>query len=790
MFIRILKKDLMRKKTMNIILLMFVVLSTMFASSSVNNMISVFGGIDYYYEKAGMPDFVALTRNVGGEDPVEEVIKNASSVTDFQKEEIFFYQAKNLLKDGEKYAAFENVGVITSIEDAKLNYFDRNNEVITDIKEGHVYVSGILADPQVTTIGDVVDFELEGVKLSFTVDGYAKDALLGSPFLGNPRMLISEKDMQKLRENDNVQSNFAGAIYYVSTDDLKALQNEMASLTNALFARETSLIRMTYMLDMITAGILMSVSICLIMVAFAMLSFTIKFTLNEDFCEIGVMKAVGLKNRSIRGLYMTKYLCLSLVGAVIGYLASIPFGDLMLKSVSGRLVIGNDAEILTGLVSAVAVVGIILLFCYHCTGGIKKLSPIDAVHNGETGERYQRRSALKLGRSILPGDLFLAVNDVLSKPKQYLSMIVTFTICLLMIMMLGTTANTLMSENLLFLLGTTKSDVYYSNTDNVMTIMGNPDENIASKLRREIEEKLSEEGMPGKVHQELDYTLTVTFQDRRSQIVMQQCKDTKASEYTYDRGSAPMYENEVAFTPQVMEELGTRIGDKVWIEVSGEPKECIITATFSSLNQIGKCGRLHEDFPIKETDATSGFPYQIDFDDSPSEAVIADRIEKMKDFLKEKEIYNVKGFVDDSTKSSGPVLTARNLVLLISVVISMLISVLMERSFISKETGEIALMKAIGFKNRSIVLQHTLRFATVMGIALVFAMILNYPFTKLIDDRIFAAMGALSGIRYKIKPFEIFCIYPLILTIPTVSAALCTALYTKTIHADSMGNIE
>ena len=37
--------------------------------------------------------------------------------------------------------------------------------------------------------------------------------------------------------------------------------------------------------------------ICLILIAVTMLSITIKFTLAEDFREIGVMTAVGMKNR-------------------------------------------------------------------------------------------------------------------------------------------------------------------------------------------------------------------------------------------------------------------------------------------------------------------------------------------------------------------------------------------------------------------------------------------------------------------------------------------------------------
>ena len=41
MYLNILKKDLKRKKAMNIILLLFIILATMFVSSSVNNIINV-----------------------------------------------------------------------------------------------------------------------------------------------------------------------------------------------------------------------------------------------------------------------------------------------------------------------------------------------------------------------------------------------------------------------------------------------------------------------------------------------------------------------------------------------------------------------------------------------------------------------------------------------------------------------------------------------------------------------------------------------------------------------------
>ncbi len=790
MFFRILKNDLRRKKIMNTVLLLFVILSAMFASSSVNNMVSVYGGIDYFCEKAEMSDYIVLTLNSDGVSPADKTIEEAPSITEYKKEGVIIMASKNLTQDGDKYVDFENPGLITAVYDAKLNYFDMKDEMVKEIPSGHIYLGGLLADDTKTYVGDKVRIEMAGVSKDFIIDGYIKDALFGSPFMGNPRILMNDDDMKAYLDDEEINQYHTGNVYYIFTDDLKSLKQELSDMQGALLGLDASTLKMTYMLDMITAGLLMVVSICLILISFAMLSFTIKFTLTEDFREIGVMKAVGLRTAAIRGLYIIKYLFIACIGAVIGYFLSVPFGNFLLKSVSERMVLGNDNNVQIGIVSAIAVVIIIVSFCYGCTGSIKKLSPIDAVRSGETGERYTQKSVLKLSKTWLPGNIFMALNDVLSKPKQYVSMLVTFTVCLLLITMLANTTNTLMSDRLLFLMGTTQSDVFYASTEKIMDTMGSEDEDILNRILDDIEEQLRENGMPGKVHVELMYTIPVEFGDQKVQVMMQQCKDTKTTDYVYSEGTAPIYENEIALTQLLLDDLGASIGDKVTLEINGEKKEYLITATFSSFNQMGKIGRLHQDVPLKDNDASSAHAFQIDFDDNPSDEVIAERIEKCKKIFKTDKIYDKAGYVDISTNSASTLNYAKNLVLIISIIIAALVTVLMERSFISKETGEIALMKAIGFKSRSISAQHTLRFVVLMLVATLITAVMTIPFTKLVCDRIFAVMGALSGVTYKIVPAEVFLLYPLILTSVVVGAAFITSLYAKTIKADAMGNIE
>ena len=90
MYLNILKKDLKRKKAMNIILLVFMILATMFVSSSVNNIISVTTALDNYFEMANVPDYVAATMKKAVAANLDGTLKNAESIDSFQSEEIIY----------------------------------------------------------------------------------------------------------------------------------------------------------------------------------------------------------------------------------------------------------------------------------------------------------------------------------------------------------------------------------------------------------------------------------------------------------------------------------------------------------------------------------------------------------------------------------------------------------------------------------------------------------------------------------------------------------------------------
>ena len=413
MFFRILKKDLRRKKTMNIILLLFVILAAMFVSSSVNNIVTVINGLDHYFDAAELKcDHVLFAMERPDAEPVRDFLSRQSAVKSFRTEECLLGDATNLRKDGSKAADFGGSALYMSLDAAQLNYFDMDDNVIRLLQPGEFYAPYSVMQEFGMEVGAEYTLAFGDVSVPVKLRGGFKDALLGSPLMGTPRFLISAQDRAAF-DGDTLQ------MMYIDTDDPETLQTALGDLDGMVFSGTIGMIRTTYALDMIIAGVLLVVSVGLILISFVMLRFTIRFTLSEEFREIGVMKAIGLRSSNIRLIYITKYLGISLAGAVIGFALSLPFGSLMLRSVSDNMVLGNGHSVTVGLLCAAAVVAVIMLFCYSCTGSIKRLSPIDAVRSGQTGERFRKKRGLRIEKSPLGKVGFLAVNDVLSSPKQF-----------------------------------------------------------------------------------------------------------------------------------------------------------------------------------------------------------------------------------------------------------------------------------------------------------------------------------------------------------------------------------
>lgn len=783
----ILKKDLKRKKTMNLIILMFVILATLFVASSVNNIITVANGTGYYFEKANLGNYVLLSMGQGSVGNMEKVFKKEKSVKDYRIERAIYASQDDFKANGKK-VTMHNATLIQSLEDSKINYFDANNEIVNKVENGKAYVTGSFLKDNDLTVGDTLSVKLGDEEMEWEIAGRLKDALLGSTFMGNTRVLISREDFEKLEEDPFVNEYCRGEAAYLNVTDIADFSSAISNIEGIAFDGSLSVIKMCYVMDMVVAGLLIVVSICLIIVAFVVLKFTITFTLTEEFREIGVMKAIGITDPKIRSIYVVKYLAIALIGAVIGLIGSIPFGNAMMKSVSDNMVLGNDSGVILNLVSAIAVVFIIVWYAYVCTGKLKKYTPIDAIRSGQTGERFKKKKGYRIAKSKLRPTGYLAYNDVFSNPKRYLTIILAFSLCSLLVLMIVNTTTTMKSDKLIYTFGK-PSDAYYTSVSDTMDCMKGEGKDAAFEKFSKIEDELAEHNIPATVSSELQFKYKVDFGDETYKLTFQQGYGTKSTDYVYYEGDAPSGRYEIAITAQIADKIGAGIGDTVQITVGEETDDYMITALFESMNQLGELCRMHEDVPTNAGESSSMMAFQIDFTDNPDQATIKNRVEEMKDIFECDEVYTAAEYCADCIGVVDMMQGVELLLLGITIIVVILVTILMERSFISDEKGEIAILKAVGFSDGEIIKWHVTRFAIVSIVSVFLGVILSVPATNLAITPIFGMMG-MRSVSFEYNLLQICVIFPLIILAVTMAAAGLTALYTKKVNCRDTASIE
>lgn len=789
MYLDILKKDLKRKKTMNVILLIFVILASMFVSSSVNNILVVSGTLDNFFEKAEMTDYFVGVTGEGSDKQLSQLLDNTDGVTSYKIEPFTVIDNKNLKFNGEKLTG--NEPIITPLSKSCINFFDENNNEITNISKGECYTLASVIDENNLKIGDTLEVTYNDKTVNLRIKGYLKDAYLGSSMMSMSRILVNDADFDYLCKNSDNTVNYTGYMGYINSTDIDGLEAELNSTNDVvlIFKGSASLVKMTYIMDTVIAFVLLIVSVCLILISFAVLRFTINFTLEEEFREIGVMKAIGIGNAKIRGLYLVKYFAISLVGAAIGFVLGIPFGTMLLQSVSRNMVMDINTNYILNAFCSFGVVLIVMLFCWLCTRKIKKFTPIDAVRSGTTGERFNKKSKLSLAKSHFKPIPFMAVNDILSSIKRYIVMILTFTIGFLLIVIVANTGNTLKDGNLLKTMCQKGSDAYISVEDFANYYSEDGKQKLEKKFE-EYEKGLENNDMDGRCSIEIIYKLSIEKGDKIFNSTTYQGVGTDTADYSYLEGTAPQSTKEIAVTPLICEKIDAEIGDKVTITDMNGEHEYIITAIFQSMNNMGEGIRLHQDVEMNYMQASGTTSFQIDFDDNPNDTEINKRIEKLKEMYPDSTIQNADDYVD--TMIGGISKTVDGVKLLIIpmvLLICMLVVVLMERSFITKEKGEIAILKAVGFRNGAISALHTLRIAFVMIISIIIGAVISTPLTGLTSGQVFKMMGA-QQIEFAIKPLEVFVIYPIIMLAFTLLAVALTSLYTRKINASQISNIE
>lgn len=787
----ILKKDLRNRKVVNTILLTFITLSTIFLASSINNIIVVSSAVDYYLDYANVADVNMVTNVSDEKDEIETWLnkqKQKDKLTEFNYDEMLSLSNKAIhIKNGTNRKQLKNTGdglYLGKASGVNNRVFDRDGNEFT-LSTGEIAISVSLSDSNNLAMNDRIWLQNGTEEKEFVVKEIIKDAAFGNEMMGMSRFIVNDQEYDSF---DSIENKIG--FYNIETNHKKQIINglnnqEYQSLIN-VFDRDTY--KLTYSFDMLLSALLILVGICLILIALLVLRFTLVFTMEEQYQEIGILKAIGLKQFSIKKIYLIKYLMIVLVGASLGLLASLPISNIMIESVSYNMIMEDaNVNIMTNLICTLFIIATVLLFCYVCTRKFNHISAVSAIRGGHTGERFGKRKGMALyKRKRLSVPIYLGWNDMLTHITRYAVLIVTFCISFILITIPLNTLNTMKSDEMAskFALDL-NAKAYVSSLETENESKYTKISQLKDGMNR-VNQQLQEKGYDTTINGTAIYFVNFDDGKNKLNLLSLQPVNSDGSYLTYSRGVAPKLANEVAISEDVMKQQGWEVGDFVQASVNNQKQDFLITGTYSDYMQLGKSARFSAATPNDQQLLFEYWNVMVYFDTTKTQAQV---VKEMKKILPQYEWSTAQQSVD---KNVGGIQNALSdlmipMTVLLCILI-MLITLLMQKLFIAREKGEIAMLKSIGFRNNAIRLWQIARMMFVAMISLLISIPLSMLSNVFILKPVFKIMGA--DVSIQVNALQAFLIYPAFLLAGIVMASMIASLVIKKIHIKDMSQAE
>lgn len=791
-FCKILKKDLKRKKAMNSILLLFMIAASTLISGSVNMLYTTTTAMEQFTKVSKLADNIIIaSSNEKNNELMEEWAKTSSKVKSIKSEYMLKVTADNItIPKQYKNLKNQNTFLLTKMPNEYNLVFNQKDERFK-LKDGEVALPIMMNESTGIQLNDKIKIKIGECEKEFTVKYYIKDILFGSGIMTTKRIIISDNDFNQFYKEPNKAAmklwsiNKADAVTYddVEKDFSKTSIDAESTINN-------DSVSFTYVMDLITAAIMIIVSIVLIFISFLILRFTIVFTIEEDYKEIGIMKAIGLKNINIKSIYMVKYFSVALVGGGIGFAASIPFADYLMDSISTHIIMKNT--LLNYVLSVASVLFIIALtvgFCYMCTRKINKVSAIDAIRRGSIGESFTMARRLKLHKmKHISTPMYLALNDLMCVYKKFIILIIVFILGTVIIIIPINIINTLNSNNIITLFGLSKTD-FNIGAINLAGKYNNSSIDILMKDLQEIEKKARDKEVDIKLFPEVNESLKIytNNQNESKSVYSFQAYDYSTDNYTYLSGMPPKQENEIAITTVTADYFGIGLGDTINCKAKGKTTQYIVTGLYQSMINMGYSVRFSEKHPINLNNCSGISVFGL-INDKITDKNKA--IKTLKGHFPELDIKSGKEYMESFMGSTiGQLGLIKNIILTIVLGVNFLITTLLVRMLIAKEITEIAVLKSIGFKNKHIRKWQTTRITIILIISIILGTLIANLAGGFLTAGLFKMMGA-TQMKLSIEPLQVFVIYPIIILVVTTLSVLSSLGKTRNINVWGFNNQE
>ncbi|WP_051704558.1 FtsX-like permease family protein [Glycomyces sp. NRRL B-16210] len=478
---RYILNDLIKNKGVNLALLVILVLSAFLMATGSMVMERLVGSVNQLFDEAKPPHFLQMHKGEYDQAALDRFAAEHPEIDAWVVEEMLGFDSAALA--WERPSTGENGDLADSLIDnlfvtqnPDFDFLIDQDGEIPRPSAGEAYVPVAYEQRFELAIGDELRVKTAEGFQELTIAGFVRDSQMASSLSSATRFLVSEADFEALSEAGGgapeiiVEYRLTDAS--LVSDFQRAYESDEALPKNGQAVTYQMIRVINAFSDGLVAMALMFVSLLLIAISLLNARFVIRGTLEDEVREIGAMKAIGLPNKSISGLYLSKYRAMTFLACVAGGLLAIVATNLLTRTVQV-----NYAEAPLGLstflvpVLALALVYVFVVgICRRVFKKIRKIQVVNALVHGSTLDdrqtaRRAKRQAKRVRRTSLAAFRGTNVNrrlawlDLRAESAQWILIPVVFFLASVLMTLPMNLLSTFESPKFVTYLGAQESDV-------------------------------------------------------------------------------------------------------------------------------------------------------------------------------------------------------------------------------------------------------------------------------------------------------------------------------------------
>ncbi len=755
MYYKIIKNDIRKSKLITITTVLFVVIAAMMVSLAAILLVSLSGAVETLMNQAKTPHYMQMH---AGEIDIERLTSFAeqnNNVDQFQVVEFLGIDASELLFNGQTLTGSVMDNGFSTQNDSFDYLLDLEGNVI-QVSDGEVYIPVFYWKDGIADVGD----KLTVHGMEFTVAGLLRDSQMNSALAMSKRCLISENDYAVLREYGNVEYLIEMRVKDISALGLLEADYFAAGLeSNGPMVTYANFKAMNGLTDGLMVGIILLVAMIVVAIAFLCIRFTLLAKIEDDYREIGVMKAIGLRVSDIKKLYLSKYMVLSAGACILGFVLSFFFRGKLTENI--RLFLGESSA--ASFAPFFGMLGVLLVFLSIAAyvngvlGQFRKIPATEALRFGAAQERRGGAAYFRLsGNRFLSTNVFLGVKDVLTQKKLYVTMLAVLIACSFIILVPQNVFNTISGKNFMTYMGIGGCDFRFDiqQTDNI------------PEKTAEIVEAVKQDRNITSYSVLTSRIYTVLMEDGTEERLKIELGNHNIFPISCSEGRLPESQNEMSLSALSADALGKRAGDSITLVSEGGNRVLTVSGIYSDFTNGGKTAKAVFD------DDTAEIMWSIVnaklADSSMADQVVLGYAARYPDV----KVTSVDDFMEQmygaTIRSVG---LASHVALVVALLITILVTLLFIKMLIAKNRYSIAVMKASGFTNGDFKVQYAARSILVLLIGILLGVILANTLGEALTVMTTSSFGVTS-LQLQINPVSAYLLCPLMMIVATLFATM------------------